>query len=683
MDVHNFISFCLTTAAIPYDRSKAGHHFETAANGVKRCVSDNPIKDDLINALSAQDGEEKIARSDVNAMSRGLKYAMIVENNNDAQIAIDVLATLNGLMGSAINHYRSFDHPEWKRAIGLLKGYVDVDKSLLDAPCLFADKEIDRAKTAVSLRKYGVDVSVDGTDLKFGNLERAYSELESKIEKFGGRDFIERFLGLVRYEDEFGRFVIPRKGKSMSVSEAHEPEVPFNYLLNLGLKYLHADGDPGYRSTKNFNDIVGLAKKICFATFTVEAYSFWDNIFLGSKNPMEYITDLILQESVFNLHQSSLRFVIPFVRFICDKYKDVIDKANPNFTLDEYYWVINKLAYMGEKGKFKTVSFKALKNSHIRESALSHIIEGISQPIADYNRDFSYPTDYGNVNFWNYPVARIDKDKLLLFPQSIMACGWYEGLINLIRPVYKDIDKDLGTIIEDYLKHLFGKSGISCVSGKYVLPDKSKGECDGLIESSDRIVLIEAKKKSLIRDSRAGVDYKILTNLIDIVKSQVQSLKTSYGLWNDSPFKLTSDKNGIHEIELNDREIERVTLTLLPYGSIEDRAIFQHVIEILRRYRFELETGSQPSGGIDADKIRKSLRTLEKQCDSLDRYLQLSPEKKPLFNNWFLDFEQLQYLIHKSSGPDDFANNLRKGKHVTTGRLDFYNEQLFIDWFLK
>lgn len=681
MDVHNFISLCQTTAAIPYDSSKARHHFETEANGVQRCISDKPIKSDLVKALSAQDGEDKISRSDVNAMSRGLKYALIVENNNDAKFAIDVLATLNGLMGSAIDHYRSFDHPEWKRAIGLLKGYVDVDKSLLDAACLFADKEIDRAKTAVSLRKYGVDVSVDGTDLKFGNLERAYSELESKIEKFGGRDFIESLLGTLHFKDEFGRFVLPRKGNSMSVSGVHEPEVPFNYLLNLGLKYLRADGDPDFRSIKNFNEIVGLAKDICFATFSVEAYSFWDNIFLGSKNPMEYITDLILQESVFSLHQSSLRFVIPLVCFICNNYKGVIDAVNPHFTLDEYYWVINKLAYMGEKGKFKTVSFKALKNSHIRESALSHIIEGISQPIADYNRDFAYPTDYSNVNFWNYPVARIDKDKLLLFPQSIMACGWYEGLINLIRPVYKDIDKGLGTTIEDYLKHLLGKSGISCVSGKYTLPDKSKGECDGLIESSDRIVLIEVKKKSLIRDSRAGVDFKILTNLIDVIKSQVQSLKTSYGLWNDSPFKLTPDGDGVHEIELKGREIERVTLTLLPYGSIEDRAIFQHVIKILLRYQFELVTGSQPSGQIDENKIRESLKTLEKQCDNLDKYLKLSPEKKPLFNNWFLDFEQLQYLISNSNGPDEFVKKLLDGKYMTAGTLDFYNERMFINHF--
>lgn len=677
MCVHNFIKLCLATAPIPYDKSQAGHHFETDGNGVQRCVSDDPIRNDLINTLSAQKDEDKISRSDVSAMSRGLKYSLIVENNKDAQIAIDVLASLNGLLGSAINHYRSFDSTEWEHAIGLLKGYIDVDKSLLNSGSIFPDKDIDRAKAAVSLRKYGVNVSVDGNNLKFENIESAYYKLERGIEKFGGCGFIEHLLGVLSYENEFGRFAIPRKGNTMSISETHEPEVPFNYLLNLGLKYLRADGEPGYRCVENFREIVHLARGICFATFSVEAYSYWDNVFLGSKNPMEYITDFILQESVFNFHQSSLRFVIPFVRFICKNYKGSIDAINPHFTLKEFSEVINRLAYLGEKHKFKVISVKRLKNKHIRETALKHIIDGISLPVADYNKDFSYPTDYSNVNFWNYPVARIDEDKLLLFPQPIMACGWYEGLINLIRPVYPKIDEYLGTIIEDYLKFILGKSTINCVSGKYTLPDKSKGECDGLIESSDKILLIEVKKKSLIRDSRAGIDYKILTNLIDIVKSQVQSLKTSYGLWNYSPFKLTSRENDIHEIELNGRKIERMTLTLLPYGSIEDREIFQHVIEILLRYRFELENGSQPTGEVDTDKIRDSLKTLEKQCDSLYKYLRLSPEKKPLLNSWFLDFEQLQYIVSKSNGPDELINNLLHGKYLTFGTLDFYNEQMF------
>lgn len=677
MKVSDFIALCASAQPVPYDKSKRDIRIVQSDKGVARCVDGDPFKADIIQALKCDDPDKAMHQYDIPRMIRGLKYSLIVDGNNEAQTGIEILNTLNAVIGSNITSYHQFEHDGWKYAIALLKGYIEVDS--LFCKSLQPDKTSDRARAALELRSRGVIVTVNESELEFDHMDAVYVDLENRIKNFGGRHFIESLLSELPYNNVFGRFILPKRGNEASIPTSHNPAEPYNYLLNLGLKYLASEGIEQLRTAQYFSGIKDLAKTICFATFSVESYSFWEHIFLGDKNPVEYITDFILRESVFNLDQSSLKFITSFVKFICYNYGEAIDESKLNFKLREYCSVMKMLTDLGNPGKFTVVSIKSLKDRHVSKSTITHIVNGLALPIDKFNHNFSYPNDYGNVDYWNYPIARIDSHRILLFPLSISARGWYEGLLNLIRQAGIEIDPKVGSLIENYLYKMLAKRHITCISGKYTLPDKAEGECDGLIESAKRIILIEVKERSLVRDSRSGTDYQILNNLCDTLKAQLQCLKTAYGLRNSSPFVLESGDGADYNVFLNNRNIERITLTLFPYGAIQDRAIFEKTIELFLKYRFIapiVESGDDPATLEKKENVAAKLKPLTKIIGELGIYLNKTQETRPLFNGWFLDLEQLLFLINSSDGADEFTDNLLKHKYLSAGTLDFYNETL-------
>lgn len=680
MNVSDFLALCLAEKPVPYDKSKQNIRVVQSEKGVAKCVNDDPFVAELIDTLSCNDPSDSLPRYGIPKMIRALKYSLIIDNNSAAKTGIEILNTLNAVTGSNIRHFHPFEHEGWKHAVALLKGYINVDKRFCES--LQPDKAIDRAHAALKLRSHGVNVSVNESDLEFDNLDAVYGDIENRIKNFGGRQFIECLLSELRYNKEFGRFILPKRGNEPGIPTSHNPALPYNYLLNLGLKYLASEGFEQFRTTQYFSGIKDLAKTICFATFSVESYSFWENIFFGDKNPIEYITDFILRESVFSLEQSSLRFIDSFVKYICVIEKELSCESKLNFKLREYYSLMKILMAHSDAREFRTVSIKKLKLDKSHKDAMIKIINGLSRPIDDYNRDFSFPNDYGHVDYWMYPIARIDDDRILLFPGSIAARGWYEGLLNLIRQTGFDIDTETGRIIENYLYRTLRKRNISCISGKYTLTDKTKGECDGLIESAKRIILIEIKKRSLVRDSRSGIDYQILNNLFDTLKAQLQCLKTSYGLLNSSPFVLKPETGSDYNVNLNGRNIERITLTLFPYGAIQDRTVFEKIIEVFLNYRFEapvVEATDDPATKKKKEEIKAKLEPLGKIIKEISDYLDKLKEKRALFDGWFMDLEQQFYLIADSDGADELTANLLNRKHISTGTLDFYNEALALD----
>ncbi len=372
---------------------------------------------------------------------------------------------------------------------------------------------------------------------------------------------------------------------------------------------------------------------------------------------------------------------MPFISFICKNANGRINDKLLKFSLTEYERVVRALIYCSKKDEFKIVSIKCLKNKKVNDTSIKYIIDHLAMPMSDFNIGFSSPTDYDHVNFWNYPIAKIDEGHILLFPQTIAARGWYEGLINMIRQNDKNIDGNVGYIIEDYLYMLCHKQRINCIAGKYTLKNKDKGECDGIIESSSKVALIEIKKKSLIRDSRSGIDYQIVNNLLDVLKSQAQSFRTSFGLISENPFKIVLNDGQSIDLSLNDRTIERISLTLFPYGEIQDRMIFERLFDLILRYDFNLEFSNDPNKTPEVEseeeRLKKQNNRFHKAKEELIKYLSLSTEKRLLFNGWFFDLEQIQYLIKNSSDAESFMSLLQSIKCVTTGTFDFYNEIIF------
>lgn len=689
MTIPEFIKLCHEIPEIPYDKSLEFINPDIRKKNQEglglplKIKTEGVIIDELKRCVFPNEDEPYISRVDLEKFKHGLRYHKVIYEDPDSQLAIDLLDTLHGLLGNINNRFRPFDNPLWEKAIALLKGYLAYDKSL--AQKMFPDKAEDRAKAAIKLRDYGVDVGMSGYEMTFEHEDLAFKMLDERVCKMGGRWWIERVFASLDYNADFDRLILPKQGNRPDILSKPSPDYPFNYMLNAGLRELKTAGESKYQNDRYFTDTVRLFSDICFAMFEVKSYSIWDNIFHVDKTPLKYMRDLIYRESIFDLHQSSSRFATRLLDWTAKYLKT--EKLSRQVT--DLVKFLKFLLKKAEPNYFVRLNLKEIGSRKSDILTKDELLGQTSIEAAELNRDFSSPADYTHVNFWNKPIVKISDDEYLLLPKTIAARCCIETFLDWMRIHDQNFDSFFGFMLEGFLKAEFSKKGIPVKSGKYEAlissnktDGKKKGECDGLIESEKSIFLLEMKKKSLIRNSRSGSEFQLLLDLeSSLVDSQVQGLRTQLALKN-GPLKLIGDE-GTFIIELKGRNVERLTVTLFPFGDIQDRILIAQVLDIMCRNKFEYcvddESLLSPEEKQTFEKDAERLKRMSNKLDLLKKYFEMLNEKRPFFNSWFLDAEKTVWLLKDLNGVDEFEKYLLKFKNLSTGTFDFYNEQLYLN----
>ena len=72
----------------------------------------------------------------------------------------------------------------------------------------------------------------------------------------------------------------------------------------------------------------------------------------------------------------------------------------------------------------------------------------------------------------------------------------------------KDIDKEVGKLIEIFINEKLAEKGITHCSGTYLPPEE--GEADLVVEATKGIMLFEMKKKSLTRKTKERIYTPVL-----------------------------------------------------------------------------------------------------------------------------------------------------------------------------
>lgn len=133
MKVADFITLCQQTCAEAYDESLVKSSQEKTESGVNRFYTFDPCIENLKETLTPQDKETTIDRTEIERWKIGLMNHWIIEQNEQAKYAYDLLCTLTGVIGQELKRFRSLEHPKWTTAISLLKGYMTVQSHIVNA----------------------------------------------------------------------------------------------------------------------------------------------------------------------------------------------------------------------------------------------------------------------------------------------------------------------------------------------------------------------------------------------------------------------------------------------------------------------------------------------------------------------------------------------------------------------
>jgi hypothetical protein len=275
----------------------------------------------------------------------------------------------------------------------------------------------------------------------------------------------------------------------------------------------------------------------------------------------------------------------------------------------------------------------------------------------------------GNVeghDLFLHPLISVDRKSFWLLDRSMCAPACLEALLSVLRASNKNFDDRLGVPIENFLRAEFHARHVPTLSGDYAV-DGEHGQCDIVIETVQTIMFLEIKKKPLTRRAQAGSDAHVLLDLANsLLLAQVQAGWHEVRLRRKDFIDLT--ENGVtRRLELKGRQIERIAVSLMQFGSFQDRIFLKQFLEGTLHADFSVSEASLKK---DFDKLNALLAEVRQQVNALrpdDKELD-----RPFFHCWFLSLPQLLVLLDGVQGEEEFKNALWKTRHIVTGSSDFY-----------
>jgi len=679
MDTDQFIALCDGTPAIAWPAGK------TAPTYQEECVN---IKDLL--TVAGQDGSPF---AEFIKLRTGFIYLSYIDKSKDYAPYYYILEKISGHFNGSTPKIAEWDSKVWKDVIAYCKSLPEYPRTNDFINGLTRTEERERAKAATRLQKLGAQPIVENCELKIENQEAVYGKIELLMKEIGGVNALHILMEGLPYNKEIGRFLVPHPGNPVMPSMA-ELETAYGYLFYLSLKHIKDKGtDCDVR--RKWKELDEICKDFCLAVYGVQKFDMWKFIVFPHSDVVKIVHDLVLMFDLYTLPQTNVTFTLDWCRYLCknimrDSRCDAKLEAKLKSVLMLMNWAMSVSA-----NDTCTIIKKGSGKSRLLECKKALIEPQLLVRTESVNVNFVAPVDFEKVNSMRYPIIERNDDYVLL-PRPFVVWNWCDAILSIIRP-YKDLTKDIGYVIEDYIDNKLRTHGITSHDGRYQYQDAEgktvKGEVDYLVETLEGDLIIESKKKAFTLPARSGDNIRIWGDLCDFIYSQMQCSRLENGVRQFGPIMLTEGRSGIdyqydwkekypHTDEDSTtgermRRTVRVTMTMKEYGPMQDKVVLVSILNSLLGKKIDLQFDPTDETYNDEDKkrARKTFDIMNEALLDLTKYSQAIGVKRPTMFSRFLSMEQLCFLIKKAKGQDHFFK-LVEGGFVTTGTLNFWNEYL-------
>ncbi len=270
-----------------------------------------------------------------------------------------------------------------------------------------------------------------------------------------------------------------------------------------------------------------------------------------------------------------------------------------------------------------------------------------------------------------YPAPPLDVDVYLLLDRLLAGPAFYEAVASAYRAAlgaqtFEGIMGKEG--LEGAIRTTLAAHGMRVVHGPYESVDGL--ECDAVVETPHAVVLIEAKKKGLTRKTLAGDALKGLFDVSgSLLASHAQLARHEYSLRRDGELRFSSGE----VVRLEGRRIDRVAITLLDLGSLQDKMMVGNLVTHLRGATLQI--------GRDLDKAEaKAAREFNENAQALLDAFEANAafvedyDRLERFSVRSFSLGQLIALLEDVSDAAGFEENLAVDRHMSTGTGDWLLE---------
>lgn len=627
--------------------------------------------DARIKALLPSASDKTIPYRDFLRLGKGLLREQLLDGVDNERY-IEVVEIIHNYLGWNHNALKGFSDACWQDAIAACSEEMSLQQTdwLKDY-----DKEHRRAKAAKELRKFGMKIKIVDCDYVTENDDIVYDALTKWIRECGGRRFMNKLLSQMEYLEPEGRFLTDRNGNTPNPKDVNIV-IPYNYLVNLALANIDADGGSNSAAAEAFSKTLELATIFCFLKYPVQNFgNVWEDIFHRDRDTVEFFRDLVYKESIFGLTQHSVWFTKMFCERVL-RYMHESGRALENgYTFDEYERLMSYV--LSTANTLKCVELRKNKLKKLGIKAIDQLIEDVATDDDVLNKGFRTPLDEEKENAANKPLIKAN-GKIYALPATIGSWGWFEALMTVVRnqekgDKQKDIDKEVGKLIEDFINEKLDEKGISHCCGAY--PPPEKGEADLVVEATKGIMLFEMKKKSLTRKAKSGDEFRIVSDLLrSLIDSQAQCFRTSHLMIENGYVDLDDGNGNVARVKKQERTVECISVCLGTFGPLQDRMLIKSIMDEMCNKQLTAEYDGDDKQTIKD--VKKFNKEMQKWIPYLNEEKSNGDSKKnPFFNSWFLDLEQLILIVQESNSNDELLARLKETKYVSGGSYDFYRER--------
>ena len=540
------------------------------------------------------------------------------------------------------------------------------------------DKEHRRAAAAKTLRKFGLKIKIEDCDYVTENDDIVYDALINWIREAGGRRFLNMLLSQMEYLEPEGRFLTDMNGNMPNPKDVTIVK-PYNYLVNLALANINADGGSYSEAAKAFGKAIKLATNYCFLKYPVQNFgNVWEDLFHRDRDTVEFFRDLVYKESIFGLTQHSVWFTRMFCERVLMYMHDTGRVLGNGYTFDEYERLMNYVLSVADA--LKCVELRKDKLNELGIGAIEQLISDVATGGDMLNNGFRTPLDEEKENAANNPLIKAN-GKIYALPVTIGSWGWFEALMMVVRNQekednQKDIDKEVGKLIEIFINEKLAEKGITHCSGTYLPPEE--GEADLVVEATKGIMLFEMKKKSLTRKAKSGDEFRIVADLLgSLIDSQAQCFRTSHLLIEKGYVNLVDENGEKTNVEKYNRTAECISVSLGAFGPLQDRMLIKSIMNEICNKPLMAEYDGDDKQTIK--NVKKFNKDMQKWMPFLNgERIKGDSKTNPFFNSWFLDLEQLMLIVQESNSNDELLARLRETKYVNMGSYNFYRERRMV-----
>ena len=485
-------------------------------------------------------------------------------------------------------------------------------------------------------------------------------------------------LAQMEYLEPEGRFLTDMNGNTPNPKDVIIVK-PYNYLVNLALANIKADGGSNSKATQAFEKAIRLATDYCFLKYPVQNFgNLWGNLFHRDRDTVEFFRDLVYKESIFGLTQHSVWFTKMFCERVLKYMHATSRELKGGYTFDEYKQLMNHVLSISDT--VKCVELKKNNLDKLGIQAIEHLICDVTTDDDVLNKGLRTPLDAEKENAANKPLIKAN-GKIYALPVTIGSWGWFEALMTVVRNQEKEdnkknIDKEVGELIEVYIKEKLVDKHIKHCSGTY--SSSEEGEADLMVEGTNGIMLFEIKKKNLTRKAKSGNEFKIVADLLgSLIDSQAQCFRTSHLMIKDGYVDLNDRNGNVTRVEKQDRTAECISVCLGAFGPLQDRMLIKKIMDEMCDNPLTAEYEGSDKQIIK--NIEKFNKDMQKRMPFLnEERINGDSKTNSFFNSWFLDFEQLMLIVKESNSNDELLARLIETKNVTTGSYNFYRERRMV-----